>query len=69
MRVISQGGMFDIPYEISSLNMGVGKYKDVVNVSIYCGNSFSTAKWLNTVPKKKPRKLCKCLEKHMKRSL
>lgn len=61
MRVISQGGMFDIPYEISSLNMGVGKYKDVVNVSIYCGNSFSTAKMAEYSSKEKAKKAMQML--------
>lgn len=42
MRVISQDGTIDVPYEVSSLNMVVGKYEDVVNAAIYCCNS-STA--------------------------
>jgi hypothetical protein len=40
MRVISQDGTMDVPYEVSSLNMVVGKYEDVVNAAIYCCNSF-----------------------------
>lgn len=42
MRVISQDGIIDVPYEISSLSMAVGKYEDVEYVAIYCHNS-STA--------------------------
>lgn len=29
MRVISQDGTLDVPYEISSLSMAVGKYENV----------------------------------------
>ena len=29
MRVISQDGTIDVPYEISSLSMAVGKYENV----------------------------------------
>nr|DAF43168.1 MAG TPA: hypothetical protein [Siphoviridae sp. ctLeh52] len=42
MRVISQDGAIDVPYEISSLSMAVGKYEDVEHAAIYCKNS-STA--------------------------
>lgn len=42
MRVISQDGTIDVPYEISSLSMAVGKYEDVEHAAIYCRNS-STA--------------------------
>lgn len=42
MRVISQDGTIDVPYEISSLSMAVGKYEDVEHAAIYCHNS-STA--------------------------
>lgn len=42
MRVISQDGTIDMPYEISSLSMAVGKYEDVEHAAIYCHNS-STA--------------------------
>lgn len=42
MRVISQDGTMDVPYEISSLNMAVGKCEDVEYAAIYCRNS-STA--------------------------
>ncbi len=39
MRVISQDGAIDMPYEISSFSMSVGKYKDVENAVIYCRNN------------------------------
>lgn len=42
MRVISQDGTMDVPYEISSLSMASGKYEDVEHAAIYCHNS-STA--------------------------
>lgn len=42
MRIISQDGIIDVPYEISSLSMAVGKYEDVEYAAIYCHNS-STA--------------------------
>ena len=43
MRVISQDGTIDVPYEISSLSMAVGKYENVEHAAIFCHNS-STAK-------------------------
>ena len=39
MRIISQDGIIDVPYEISSLSMAVGKYEDVEHAAIYCHNS------------------------------
>lgn len=42
MRVISQDGTMDVPYEISSLSMAVGKYENVEHAAIFCHNS-STA--------------------------
>lgn len=42
MRVISQDGAIDVPYEISSFSMAVWKYNGVEHVAIYCHNS-STA--------------------------
>lgn len=42
MRIISQDGTIDVPYEISSLSMAVGKYEDVEHAAIYCHSS-STA--------------------------
>lgn len=42
MRIISQDGTIDVPYEISSLSMAVGKYNNVEYAAIFCHNS-STA--------------------------
>ena len=42
MRIISQDGTIDVPYEISSLSMAVGKYENVEYAAIFCHNS-STA--------------------------
>lgn len=42
MRIISQDGTIDMPYEISSLSMAAGKCEDVEYAAIYCRNS-STA--------------------------
>ena len=41
MRVISQNGTIDVPYEYFSLSMSSGKYKDVEVACIYCRNSSS----------------------------
>lgn len=41
MRVISQDGTIDVPYDNSSLTMSSGKYKDVEAAYIYCYNSSS----------------------------
>lgn len=38
MRVISQDGTIDIPYDYFSLSMSSGKYKDVEVAYIYCHN-------------------------------
>ena len=38
MRVISQDGTIDVPYESSSLSMASGKYEDVEYAAIYCHN-------------------------------
>ena len=42
MRVISQGGTIDMPYEISSFSMAVGKYENVEHAVIFCYN-YSTS--------------------------
>jgi hypothetical protein len=42
MRIISQDGTIDAPYEISSLSMAVGRYENVEHAAIFCHNS-STA--------------------------
>lgn len=41
MRVISQDGTIDVPYDYFSLSMSSGKYKDVEVAYIYCQNSSS----------------------------
>lgn len=38
MRVISQDGTIDVPYDYFSLSMSGGKYKDVEVAYIYCHN-------------------------------
>lgn len=38
MRVISQDGTIDFPYDYFSLSMSSGKYKDVEVAYIYCHN-------------------------------
>ena len=38
MRVISQDGTIDVPYEIGSLTIAVGKYENVEHVVIFCYN-------------------------------
>ena len=42
MRVISQDGTIDVPYEISSFSMAVGKYENVEHAVIFCYN-YSTS--------------------------
>lgn len=41
MRVISQDGTIDVPYDYFSLSMSSGKYKDMEVAYIYCQNSSS----------------------------
>ena len=38
MRIISQDGTIDIPYDYFSLIIATGKYEDVEVASIYCHN-------------------------------
>lgn len=38
MRVISQDGTIDVPYNFFSLSVACGKYKDVEYACIYCHN-------------------------------
>jgi len=38
MRVISQDGTIDVPYEYFSLSMSSGKYEDIEVAYIYCHN-------------------------------
>ena len=42
MRVISQDGTMDVPYEISSFSMAVGQYENVEHAVIFCYN-YSTS--------------------------
>ena len=42
MRIISQDGTIDVPYEISSFSMAVGKYENVEHAVIFCYN-YSTS--------------------------
>lgn len=41
MRVISQDGTLDVPYDYFSLSMSSGRYKDVEVAYIHCQNSSS----------------------------
>ena len=43
MRVISQDGTIDVPYDIGSLTIAVGKYENVEHVVIFCYN-YSTSR-------------------------
>ena len=38
MRIISQDGTIDVPYDYFSLTIATGKYKDVEVACIYCHN-------------------------------
>lgn len=65
MRVISQDGTIDVPYEISSLSMAVGKYENVEHAAIFCHNS-STAmgtKMAGYSSKEKAKKAMEMLRK------
>ena len=42
MRVISQDGTLDVPYEISSFSIAVGQYENVEHAVIFCYN-YSTS--------------------------
>lgn len=41
MRIISQDGTIDIPYDLFSLSISGGRYKDVEYAAIYCHNASS----------------------------
>ena len=43
MRVISQDGTIDVPYEIGSLIMEVGKYENVEHAVIFCYNYLTSS--------------------------
>lgn len=38
MRIVSQDGMIDVPYDYFSLTIATGKYDDVEVACIYCHN-------------------------------
>ena len=38
MRIISQNGAIDVPYDYFSLTIATGKYEDVEYACIYCHN-------------------------------
>ena len=42
MRLISQNGEIDVPYDYFSLTIATGKYEDVEVAGIYCHNLSST---------------------------
>ena len=63
MRVISQDGTLDVPYEISSFSMAVGKYENVEHAVIFCYN-YSTSigtKMAEYVSKEKAKKAMEML--------
>lgn len=41
MRVISQDGTIDVPYDYFSLSVVSGRYEDIQYAAIYCHNLFS----------------------------
>ena len=65
MRVISQDGTIDVPYEISSLIMASGKYEDVEHAAIYCHNYSTTmgTKMAEYSSKEKAKKAMEMLRK------
>ena len=65
MRVISQDGTMDVPYEISSFSMAVGKYENAEHAVIFCYN-YSTSmgtKMAEYVSKEKAKKAMEMLRK------
>lgn len=63
MRVISQDGTIDVPYESSSLSMASGKYEDAEYAAIYCCNSFSTIRMAEYGSEEKAKKAMERLRK------
>lgn len=41
MRIVSQDGTIDVPYDLFSLSISGGRYKDVEYAAIYCHNASS----------------------------
>lgn len=66
MRVISQDGRIDIPYDYFSLSMSSGKYKDVEVAYIYCHNLSSPngTKLAEYSTKEKATKAMEMLREH-----
>jgi len=66
MRIISQDGALDVPYNDYQLFVIGAKY-DAKVARIYCQNSYApSVKLLNTQPTQRHLRLWKCLEKCMK---
>lgn len=66
MRVISQDGTMDVPYDYFSLSISSGKYKDVEVAYIYCHNLSSPngTKLAEYSTKEKAIKAMKMLRDH-----
>lgn len=65
MRVISQDGTIDIPYDLFLLSISCGRYRDVEYATIYCCNSFTPARTMlaEYSSKKKAERAMKMLHK------
>lgn len=63
MRVISQDGTMDVPYEVSSLNMVVGKYEDVCKCGYLLLQLFSTIRMAEYGSEEKAKKAMERLRK------
>ena len=63
MRVISQDGTMDVPYEISSFSMAVGKYENAEHAVIFCYNYSASmgTKMAEYVSKEKAKKAMEML--------
>ena len=69
MRIISQDGMFDVPYENSSLNVISVKIDNVEYAGIYCYNSSvdRAIKMAKYSSEEKAKKAMRMLRKDYKR--
>lgn len=65
MRIISQDGMIDVPYELGNLNIGVGKFEDVerASISYYYSSTFNAAKLAEYTSKAKAKKAMEMLHR------
>lgn len=61
MRLISQDGTIDVPYDSGSLTIGIGKYEDVEIACIYYHN-FSTTKGTKLAEYKSKKKVEKAMK-------